>query len=181
MAHKDSQLARARVVHPQGPTLRVAHLERMADHDRTSQMQQMDAGEDHGDGNRANSNVDACDRESVRIVAGVRAPSNQPVNGNAMRLLDKKSVNESGMRRASGAEQYESEMIRIKVALSAGLDPTVCLQFVAFHAQRSPATLYRVMASGRLPKPTKVGRSSRWRFSDIELYRGGTSSNQERV
>ena len=45
----------------------------------------------------------------------------------------------------------------------------------------SRATLYRDIASGRLPKPTKVGRSSRWRFSDIELYRGGTSSNQERV
>lgn len=180
MAQDDSQLG-TRAVQPQGPTLRVAHLERMADHDSTSQMQQMDAGEDHGDGNHANSDVDACDRESAHIAAGVRAPSNQSVNGTARRPLDKKSVNAPRLRRASGGEQYESEMIRIKAALSAGLDPTVCLPFIAFHTQRSPATLYRDMASGRLPKPTKVGRSSRWRFSDVELYRGGTSSNQERV
>ena len=52
---------------------------------------------------------------------------------------------------------------------------------LAAQLEVSERTLYRDIASGRLPKPTKVGRSSRWRFSDIELYRGGTSSNQERV
>lgn len=177
MTQDASPLAHIGADQPKGLTPRLAHLVGTADYDSASQMQKVDARDDHRDRNVASVEVDASGGESVHIGTG----SNQPVNGIARRRFDKKSVNESGLGRASGAEQYESEMIRIKVALSAGLDPTVCLQFVAFHAQRSPATLYRDIASGRLPKPTKVGRSSRWRFSDIELYRGGTSSNQERV
>ena len=77
------------------------------------------------------------------------------------------------------AEQYASDMVRVKAALEAGLDPTVKLPFVATHTQRSPATLYRDIASGHLPKPTKVGRSSSWRFSDVEAYRAGASSVKE--
>lgn len=45
----------------------------------------------------------------------------------------------------------------------------------------SSRTISRLTASGRFPKPIKIGHSNRWRAGDVNafLQRGGTAASNE--
>lgn len=71
------------------------------------------------------------------------------------------------------ADTYRRDLERISAARSAGADPHVSIEFISHHVQRSKASVYRDVESARLPKPIKVGRSSTWPFSAVDLYARG--------
>lgn len=65
--------------------------------------------------------------------------------------------------------QRELECLRHQ--LSAGLDPLLSIALAIHITGRSRATLYRDFGKA-LPKPTKIGRSSRLPYSDVQRYMG---------
>ena len=52
----------------------------------------------------------------------------------------------------------------------AGFGRLLTLQDVVGLTALIRATIYREVAAGRLPRPVKIGRLSRWRAGDVDTY-----------
>ena len=50
------------------------------------------------------------------------------------------------------------------------MNPLLTVREVAALCKWSTRQVYKMVSSGRLPAPLKVGRSTRWRASDIEAW-----------
>ncbi|MGR3572809.1 helix-turn-helix transcriptional regulator [Brevirhabdus sp.] len=57
-------------------------------------------------------------------------------------------------------------------------DKLVSIAAVAAILDRSRASIYRDIAQRVLPKPLKIGRSSRWRMSEVDAYIQRLSDNR---
>ncbi len=57
-----------------------------------------------------------------------------------------------------------------EVSDTAGCDRLVALRVVAERLGLSTRAVYRLIASGVLPPPVKIGKASRWFTSDVEGY-----------
>lgn len=86
----------------------------------------------------------------------------------SVKKIDKKQMNN---------KEYESELQLIQSARLANIDSLVNLKFLSKHSKRSVASVYRDIECGRLPKPFKQGRSSRWLFSVADEYARGKIMN----
>src|SRR5450830_1910798 len=51
-----------------------------------------------------------------------------------------------------------------------GFDPLLDIKTFAVLSSRSEQTLYRLQKDGICPRPIKVGRSSRWKLSEVEAF-----------
>lgn len=57
-------------------------------------------------------------------------------------------------------------------------DKLVSIAAVAAILDRSRASIYRDIAQKVFPKPLKIGRSSRWRMSEVNAYIQRLSDNR---
>ena len=69
----------------------------------------------------------------------------------------------------------QRELECLQHQLSAGLDPLLSIALAIHITGRSRATLYRDFGKA-LPRPTKIGRSSRLPYSDVQRYMGMPSA-----
>ncbi|MDE9442721.1 helix-turn-helix domain-containing protein [Xenorhabdus bovienii] len=49
-------------------------------------------------------------------------------------------------------------------------DQLVDMTFITTYTQCSDKWFYKLISEGRFPKPIKLGRSSRWRRSEVETW-----------
>lgn len=49
-------------------------------------------------------------------------------------------------------------------------DPLIDMVFITTYTAMSDKWFYQLISEGRFPKPIKLGRSSRWRKSEVEAW-----------
>ena len=49
-------------------------------------------------------------------------------------------------------------------------DPLIDMHFITAYTNMTDKWFYKLIKEGRFPKPTKFGRSSRWRKSEVEAW-----------
>lgn len=59
------------------------------------------------------------------------------------------------------------------------LNPLVDLKFVMGYVGFGKTYVYNQIKKGNLPKPDRIGRNSRWKFSDVEKLKNTLISSQE--
>jgi hypothetical protein len=87
----------------------------------------------------------------------------------AMKPLLKAATQKNDQR---AEKAFAVELARVAAFVANGLDPGVSIPFAGWYADRSRATLYRAFGTS-LPKPTKIGKSSKLPFSAVHAYAKG--------
>jgi predicted DNA-binding transcriptional regulator AlpA len=72
----------------------------------------------------------------------------------------------SGPRRAPCMSRAE----HIATSTGESMQPLLTIQNLVEFLHRSARSIHRDVAAGRFPKPIKLGRSNRWRPTDIEAW-----------
>lgn len=90
-------------------------------------------------------------------------------------VIDRGEAAEIQNRTQRHLRVLQRELECLQHQLRAGLDPMLSIALAIHITGRSRATLYRDFGKA-LPKPTKIGRSSRLPYSDVQRYMGVPST-----
>lgn len=58
----------------------------------------------------------------------------------------------------------------ITPSLLSAEDPLIDMTFITTYTGMTDKWFYKLIGGGLFPKPIKLGRSSRWRRSDVEIW-----------
>ena len=100
-----------------------------------------------------------------------RAPKKE--NEAMKKAVVRKSTAKKMARTQRQLAVFKREIEIVMAQSLAGIDPPVSIATTGFMTKRSHATIYRDIKKNILPKPTKIGRSSMFRYSIVKAYAAG--------